>query len=110
MDKSKERPYYWKFPGGRSERGETPTQTARREVEEETGLVISDLELLANEPRHGHIAFLFAAKTESFETLKERGNDGEEIRLVHPRELVSMKQFLPQHKDLLRKAEILRSY
>lgn len=104
MDKSKERPYFWKFPGGRSEPGETPTQTARREVEEETGLVVSDLELLTQEPRSGHVAFLFAATTESFETLKERGNDGEFVRLIHPRELVGMKKFLPQHRDLLRKA------
>jgi 8-oxo-dGTP pyrophosphatase MutT (NUDIX family) len=33
----------WSFPGGRSERGETPEATARRELLEETGLAVEQL-------------------------------------------------------------------
>jgi 8-oxo-dGTP pyrophosphatase MutT (NUDIX family) len=36
----------WAIPGGMMEPGETFAQTARREVEEETGLVLGDLKLL----------------------------------------------------------------
>jgi 8-oxo-dGTP pyrophosphatase MutT (NUDIX family) len=36
----------WAIPGGMMEPGETFTQTALREVEEETGLVLGDLKLL----------------------------------------------------------------
>lgn len=36
----------WGFPGGLMELGETVEQTAVREIKEETGLIISDLQLL----------------------------------------------------------------
>ncbi len=37
-DPSKPAPVCWKLPGGKSEDGETPIQTAWREVGEETGI------------------------------------------------------------------------
>jgi 8-oxo-dGTP pyrophosphatase MutT (NUDIX family) len=36
----------WGFPGGLMELGETPAETARREVLEETGLIVENLQLL----------------------------------------------------------------
>ncbi len=36
----------WEFPGGKVEPGEDPTTAARRELEEETGLVAGELSLL----------------------------------------------------------------
>jgi len=36
----------WEFPGGKLETGESPAEAARRELEEETGLVADELEPL----------------------------------------------------------------
>ncbi len=36
--KSVKRPNYWEMPGGKNEAGETPLETARRELKEETNL------------------------------------------------------------------------
>jgi 8-oxo-dGTP pyrophosphatase MutT (NUDIX family)/GNAT superfamily N-acetyltransferase len=38
----------WNCPGGKAEPGETPEETARREVKEETGLSITELECLGS--------------------------------------------------------------
>ena len=37
----------WVFPGGKIEPGETPEEAAKREVFEETNLIIEDLEIVA---------------------------------------------------------------
>jgi len=37
---------YWEFPGGKIEPGEEPSEAARRELEEETGLLALSLEPL----------------------------------------------------------------
>lgn len=38
-------PLHWDFPGGEVEDGEKPSESARREIEEETNMVISSDEL-----------------------------------------------------------------
>ncbi len=40
--------YTWEFPGGTVDDGETPEASARREVEEETGLSVRELVYLGN--------------------------------------------------------------
>ena len=39
----------WVFPGGKIEPNETPLQTAKREVFEETNLIIKDLEIVGQQ-------------------------------------------------------------
>ena len=39
----------WVFPGGKIEKGETPEEAAKREVSEETNLIIEDLEVVGEQ-------------------------------------------------------------
>ncbi|MGP4072049.1 NUDIX hydrolase [Piscibacillus sp. B03] len=39
----RDREHLWNLPGGKQEPGETPMECAKREVQEEVGLVVSDL-------------------------------------------------------------------
>jgi 8-oxo-dGTP diphosphatase len=63
----------WNAPGGKSEPGEAPEECARREVLEETGLVVSNLF------HHGALTFLMDGgktlhtKAHLFSTSKARG-------------------------------------
>lgn len=52
----------WQFPGGEIEHGETPGQAAVREVQEETGLTVSDAKVLGERvhPNTGRMMFYVA--------------------------------------------------
>ena len=55
---------YWEFPGGKVESGETPQQTAQRECQEETGLIVTvNDELLRHTQQydHGSVELFFFA-------------------------------------------------
>ena len=45
----KDKEWGWNFPGGKIEKGETPLEAAKREVFEETNLMIENCELMADE-------------------------------------------------------------
>ena len=51
----------WGLPGGFLEHGEQPTEGIRREIYEETGLELSDLNLLLARSAGKHIEILFRA-------------------------------------------------
>jgi 8-oxo-dGTP pyrophosphatase MutT (NUDIX family) len=40
---------HWQFPGGKLEQGENPEEAAKREIFEETNLVVDDLEKFGEE-------------------------------------------------------------
>lgn len=98
---------FWKIPAGRNEPGETPVDTALRELREETGLKLkpTDLVLLFSEERtflqHTHTFYLFGAIIDSFAGLRARGLEGEHVALFDDKELDTMMDLLPAHRKLL---------
>lgn len=105
MDPQKPVPRYWKFPGGRSEAGETPLETAARELREETGITLhpKDLRLLFEETRQGasgkHKFFLFYARIED-QAVSGRGTEGEMVKMFPAPALKGMADFFPNHRAL----------
>ena len=61
----------WVFPGGKIEPNETPLQAAKREVFEETNLIIEDLEIVAEQnfdaKSQGYVGYLVKANKYSGE-------------------------------------------
>ena len=61
----------WVFPGGKIEPNETPLEAAKREVFEETNLIIEDLEIIAEKDfdikNQGRMGYLIKAKKYSGE-------------------------------------------
>ena len=65
----KPQPIFWKLPGGKGEGSETLTETATREIEEETGMKIPEnlFELIEEQDRDTHIFFIFRASVSALE-------------------------------------------
>lgn len=108
-DRRKKDPLYWKLPGGKNEGCERNAWTAKREVQEETGLIIPT-RLFINPfeiKDTNHTRYLFTVDLPVFEGLAEEGEDGEEIGMFNFNDLQSMKDFHPEHLQLLKAAEII---
>lgn len=106
-DSKKPTPHFWKFPGGRNHPGETPPETAQRELQEETGLTLdlNSLTMVHQEARgdaeHLHHFFCFKASLANTPTLPARGLSGEEVCYVPKEKIPAMPDFFPNHKPLL---------
>lgn len=94
---------HWKIPGGRKEPGETPEITAVRELKEETGIIIkeNDLKLVQKINLRGHDRYLYQVEIPSFADLKQRGDEGEVVKVFTIREIQIMNNLLPPHRRLL---------
>ena len=103
MDPSKPLPHFWKLPGGRAEAGETPPETAARELQEETTIVVppKSLKLLHEEHRGSHTFFLFHAKTDKNIPLPARSSEGELIQYCDNKKIRGLPDLFPNHKSLL---------
>lgn len=104
-DPKKPAPIFWKAPGGRSAPGESATSAAIREVKEELGITLSEKELsvVREEDRGSHSLVLFTAKLKSLPGLKARGDEGEEIKLFSSKEILTMRDFFPNHRAAFEK-------
>ena len=88
----------WMFPGGHVDEGETPTEAAEREVQEETGLSVRVLSMVPwdvaehrapakphkGEPAHCHIDHLFIGVADSRRPLPATGDEGAPTALWVP--------------------------
>lgn len=101
LNPGKPLPHFWKFPGGRSEEGETPEETAIREVAEETGLTLERVVGFEAMNRGDHMLHFFGAKVPSFEGLAKTGRDGERVALFTYEEIIEMVDFFGPHRELL---------
>ena len=94
---------YWKLPGGRGDKDESPVATAIREIKEETGLIIKekDLQLLHKEDRGNHFFVLFKTKLSSLGGLKAIGNGMEQVKIFPIQQIKTLKNFFSNHRKIL---------
>ena len=62
----------WGIPGGFIEHGEQPADAVRRELYEETGIELTDVELFRVRTIYRHVEILFRAKAVGTATVKSR--------------------------------------
>ncbi len=69
----------WVMPGGHVEPGESFTEACRREVFEETGLLVNHLRMTSVKqfPQNGHRYIVFLYKTDSFTGTLKNSEEGE---------------------------------
>lgn len=98
-DPSKPAPVYWKFPGGHGKAGENAYMCAVREAREETGadLDITQLEEIASVERGSHTLTFFKTTISSSADLLQVGDEGEEVGVFTPQEILDMPNFMPSH-------------
>ncbi len=80
-------PDHWSMPGGVTEPGETPEQTIRRELEEELGYVVGEVEIYGKilDAYHNLINIFLAPIDQRAEDLVL--GEGREVRFFGPDEL-----------------------
>jgi ADP-ribose pyrophosphatase YjhB (NUDIX family) len=100
-DPRKPAPRFWKLPGGKGDGQKTPEESAVRELEEETGIKVAgeDLELVDKQDRDSHFFFVFRVDISTLGGLKNRGDEGEEVKLFTAEEISEMKDFFLPHRD-----------
>jgi ADP-ribose pyrophosphatase YjhB (NUDIX family) len=92
----------WKFPAGHKKQGESPEECAVRELFGETGIKVKtrDLVFIAMQPRRGHNFYLFGTKNCDTTDMKENGDEGEEVRLITTRDIMTWNDFMGSHREM----------
>ena len=76
----------WAIPGGFVEEGETLAEAARRELKEETGLVVNELEQLytagdpGRDPRGWTVSVVYLLRVDSKKIKPKAGDDAREVK------------------------------
>ena len=76
----------WAIPGGFVEEGETLAEAARRELKEETGLVVNELEQLytagdpGRDPRGWTVSVVYLLRVDSKKIKPKAGDDAKEVK------------------------------
>lgn len=107
-------PYGWACPAGHVDKGEEPEQAARRETQEETGIVVKGLQLVAEEfvewnecvkGERGHYWYVYMA--DAWEGLEKREKrEAKDMKWVAPREIIK-SELEPVWEYWLRKLNII---
>lgn len=102
-DPKKPTPVFWKLPGGRGDATETAKGCAVREIQEELGVSLKESELTAvySEDKGSHTLTIFRATLTTLPQMKSRGDEGEEIGVFLPRDILAMKDFFPNHRAVI---------
>lgn len=111
-DPRKPPPRYWKLPGGRGQKPETPEHCAIREIRTEIGLALltGELKEVFREDRDDHSYHFFYARVRDLASLRSAGEEGEIIRVFHAAEALEIEELFPRHRRLagLILAELVR--
>lgn len=101
-------PGYWDLPGGGAEPGETPSECALRELQEEFGLILSPSRLEGRSfpsGQGGHVAWFFRGKVSAAEIAAIRfGDEGQCWQMMPIAAFLSHPKAVPHFKDRLRLA------
>lgn len=99
----KKRSAKWKLPGGKNYGNESPTETAVRELHEETGIKVSAADLILlkeiDKSQHSspHTLFVFVVGVDTFNGLLDVGDEGEIVELFDLCIIPKMNTFFPEH-------------
>jgi len=102
-DPQKPAQVFWKLPGGRGDATETAKGCAIREIREELGISMKESELTAvySKDKGSHTLTIFQASLATLPQMKSRGDEGEEIRVFLPRDILVMEDFFPNHRAVV---------
>jgi ADP-ribose pyrophosphatase YjhB (NUDIX family) len=104
-DLKKPTPIFWKLPGGRSKESaaETAKGCAIRELTEEIGVSLSenDLTIIYSLDKGNHTLTIFRADLTVLPQIKSQGDDGEEIRVFAPKDLLAEQSFFLNHRKVV---------
>ncbi|TSC53813.1 MAG: hypothetical protein LiPW39_56 [Parcubacteria group bacterium LiPW_39] len=100
---------WWKFAGGRSEAGENAKGAVIREAYEELGFTLEDknVKQIYTENRENHVFVLFKTTLDSLAGLREKGIDGEEIKVFSLEQIKQMPDFMPNHHRIIKQLGII---
>ena len=97
--------YFWRLPRGRGEATETAEGCAVRVLREELGTSLSegDLGAVYAEDRGTYTLTIFRAELAALPQMKSQGDEGEEIGVFKPQDILGMWNFLPNYWQVVRK-------